>query len=67
MRWRYSRFFQSWIEYVRYHLAGDAPDFEFENLVERGMEAYPVTGRFMTILDVLLSSDPGTVEWARGN
>ena len=50
--------------YVRYHPAGDAPDFEFKNLVAKGMEAYPVARWFMNILAVLRSSDPGTVGWA---
>lgn len=60
-------FFPSWIEYIRYHPGGGAPDFEFENLVARGMKAYPVARRFMTILNVLRSSIPGTVEWAPGS
>ena len=62
--WEGAGFFPSWMEYVRYHPTSNAPEFEFENLVARGMKAYPVARRFMIILNALRSSDPGSVEWA---
>ncbi|PWW74177.1 kinase-like protein, partial [Tuber magnatum] len=53
--WEGAGFFPSWLEYVRYHPTSGAPEFEFENLVVRGMKAYPVARRFMAILDALRS------------
>ena len=57
-------FFPSWMEYVQYHPASNAPEFEFENLVARGMKAFPIARRFIAILDALRSEDPASVEWA---
>ncbi|KAG0640156.1 kinase-like domain-containing protein [Tuber brumale] len=62
--WEGAGFFPSWLEYVRYHPTCNAPEFEFENLVARGMRAYPVARRFVAILDALRSPEPEAVEWA---
>lgn len=53
--------------YFGYHPTSNAPGLGSKNLVVRGVRAYPVTRRFLIILDVLRSSDPGTVGGHWGN
>ncbi|CUS06768.1 unnamed protein product [Tuber aestivum] len=62
--WEGAGFFPCWLEYVRYYPTSSSPEFEFEILVMRSMETYPVARRFMTILDALRGPEQWLVNWA---
>ncbi|RPA96871.1 hypothetical protein L873DRAFT_1810599 [Choiromyces venosus 120613-1] len=58
--WEGAGFFPSWMEYVQYHPIVDAPELEFEHMVVKSMQAYPIAREFMAVIDGLRALDAET-------